>query len=337
MSDLRPLLHSVADLITDYREDLSSRRVGPAASRAELLEHIRAELPEGPTAAEDVIAELVRGAEPGLMGSAGPRYFGFVLGGSIDADVLGDVLASRPQQPAIVCAQAGNVNTGAFDELDRIGRVTRAAGAWLHVDGAFGLWAAANPRTRHLVDGIELADSWGVDGHKWLNVPYDSGYVFCAHPDVHATAMAYTAEYLTGQTGDRVFGGGDFVPESSRRARGFATWAAIRSLGRSGIAELVERNCRLARRFAAGLDAIDGVEVMNEVVLNQILVRVGDAETTLQMQQRLEQDGTLWCGTTSWRDQRLLRISVSGWTTTDDDVDRCIAAIASAREQTIQN
>ena len=154
----------------------------------------------------------------------------------------------------------------------------KASEAWLHVDGAFGLWAAASPRTTALVDGIELADSWACDGHKWLNVPYDSGYAFCAHPDVHATALAYTAAYLTGQEAGREYGGGDFVLESSRRARGFATWAAIRALGRSGVAQLVDRCCAHARDLAARLAAVDGIEIANEVVLNQVLIRVGDGD-----------------------------------------------------------
>ena len=228
------------------------------------------------------------------------------------------------------------MNTGAFDNLTAIANVARAAGAWLHVDGAFGLWAAASPRTQHLVQGIELADSWACDGHKWLNVPYDSGYAICAHPDVHATAMAYTAAYLTGQVEGREFGGGDFVPESSRRARGFATWAAIRSLGRSGIADLVDRACALARRFADGLTLIDGVSIANDVVLNQVLVRVGDEATTNRIERWLQNEGTLWLGATTWRGERLLRIAVSNWSTTEDDVDRCVQAIARARTAVLE-
>ena len=161
--------------------------------------------------------------------------------------------------PTIVCLQSGNVNTGACDDL--VGAVAAAHdhGAWAHVDGAFGLWAAASPATRPLVAGIETADSWGTDGHKWLNVPYDSGYAFCAHPDAHAAAMAYTAAYLTGTAPAAVRPPGDYVLESSRRARGFATWAALRQLGRSGVAELVDRCCALARRFASQLAAVDGI------------------------------------------------------------------------------
>ena len=251
--------------------------------------------------------------------------------GAMDAGALPAALAGREGKPTIVCAQSGNVNTGACDDLPAIVSAARAVGAWVHVDGAFGLWAAASPRTAALVQGLELADSWACDGHKWLNVPYDAAYAFCAHPDVHATALAYTADYLTGQVAGREFGGGDFVPESSRRARGFATWAALRSLGRSGVAELVDRVCELARRFAARLDDIDGVEVVNDVVLNQVLVRVGDAGLTDRLERAIQDDGTCWVGATTWRGERLLRIAVSNWTTTDADVDLVVATIARLR------
>jgi glutamate/tyrosine decarboxylase-like PLP-dependent enzyme len=250
--------------------------------------------------------------------------------GRMRADALSRALAEG-SGPTIVCAQAGEVNTGAFDPLAEIAEACRDAHAWLHVDGAFGIWAAVSPRLRHLVAGLELADSWACDGHKWLNVPYDAGYVFCADANVHATAMAYTASYLTGQVAGRTFGGGDFVPESSRRARGFATWAAIRSLGRTGIADLVDRCTRLARRFAERLDALEGVEVVNDVVLNQVLVRVGDGEFTDLVERRVQEDGTCWLGATTWRGERFLRISVSNWSTTEADVDLSVDAIAKAR------
>jgi glutamate/tyrosine decarboxylase-like PLP-dependent enzyme len=253
--------------------------------------------------------------------------------GAIDPDALRSVLAGVAETPTIVCAQAGNVNTGACDDLTAVAEAARSARAWMHVDGAFGLWAAASPRTRPLVEGIELADSWACDGHKWLNVPYDSGYAFCAHRDVHATAMAYTASYLTGQVAGRELGGSDFVPESSRRARGFATWAALRSLGRSGAAELTDRCCELARRFATGLAARDGIDIANDVVLNQVLVRVGDAELTDRVERRVQEEGTLWLGATTWRGERLLRISVSNWSTTEADVDRCVEVIARTRAE----
>lgn len=457
VDDLRRELIRAAQRVADYRERLPGAHVAPIAGRAEVRSTFDGELPGAPTPLAQVIDELVAGATPGLMASAGPRYFGFVVGGSLDAALVADILATGWDQnafneaaspaaiavedvagrwlkellglpasasvgfvtgaqgantvglaaarwwvlhqagwdvgrdglfgaprvrvlvgaerhatidrairflgfgehaieevpalpngamdtdalalalsrgsggPTIVCAQAGNVNTGVSDDLRATADAVRAANAWLHVDGAFGLWAAASPRTRHLVDGIERADSWACDGHKWLNVPYDSGYGICAHPDVHATAMAYTASYLTGQVAGREFGGGDFVAESSRRARGFATWAAIKSLGRSGIADLVDRSCALARRFADGLRAIDGVTIVNDVVLNQVLIRVGDEDTTNRIERWVQDDGTLWLGSTTWRGERLLRVSVSNWSTTEEDVNRCVEAIARAR------
>ena len=253
--------------------------------------------------------------------------------GAMDTVALGDVLRADDAGPTIVCVQAGNVNTGACDDLVTAADAAHEIGAWLHVDGAFGLWAAASPRTSSLVRGIELADSWACDGHKWLNVPYDAGYAFCAHADVHATALAYTAAYLTGQVEGRELGGGDFVPESSRRARGFATWAALRSLGRSGVAGLVDRCCALARRLAAGLDELDGVELVNDVVLNQVLFRVGDADLTNRLERAIQDDGTCWLGATTWRGERLLRIAVSNWSTTEADVDLVVETIGRLRGQ----
>jgi glutamate/tyrosine decarboxylase-like PLP-dependent enzyme len=255
--------------------------------------------------------------------------------GALDTDALRAALEGREGRPTIVCAQVGNVNTGACDDVGAVVDAARPLGAWVHVDGAFGLWAAASPRTAHLVRGVELADSWACDGHKWLNVPYDSGYAICAHPDVHATALTYTASYLTGQVAGREYGGGDLVAESSRRARGFATWAALRSLGRSGVAALVDRCCELARRFADGLGELDGVEVVNEVVLNQVLVRVGDPELTDRLERAVQDDGTCWLGGTTWRGERLLRIAVSNASTTPADVDRVVAAIARLRSELV--
>jgi glutamate/tyrosine decarboxylase-like PLP-dependent enzyme len=245
--------------------------------------------------------------------------------GAIDVAALGATLAARPPGPTIVCLQAGNVNTGAVDDLRGACTAARAHGAWVHVDGAFGLWAAANPTTRHLVDGIELADSWACDGHKWLNVPYDSGYAFCAHPQVHADAIRFTAPYLVG-AGTSVASLGDLTLDSSRRARGFATWAAIRQLGRTGVAEVVACCCRLARRFADRL-AEGGAEVANEVVLNQVLVGFGDDARTDAVVDAVQREGTCWLGGTTWRGRRLMRVSVSNAATTEDDVDRSVAAI----------
>ncbi len=456
--DLRSALERAVDTIAEYRARLPEARVSPVAGRAGVREGL-GDLPDGPSPLPDVVSELVRTAAPGLMQSAGPRYYGFVIGGSLDAALVADLLAAGWDQcaynealspaalafedvagrwlkdllglpadasvgfttgaqsantvglaaarwqtlsqhgwdvgrdglhgaprvrvlagaerhatidralrllglgeraleevpalpngamdtaalrsllargeggPTIVCAQAGNVNTGACDDLAAVADAARSAGAWMHVDGAFGIWAAASPTLAHLVRGAELADSWACDGHKWLNVPYDSGYAICAHPEVHATALAYTASYLTGQVAGRELGGGDFVPESSRRARGFATWAALRSLGRSGVAELVDRCCALARRFADGLAALEGVRVVNDVVLNQVLVRVGDPDLTSRLEHAIHEDGTCWLGGTTWHGERLLRISVSNWMTTADDVDRAVATIGRLRRR----
>jgi glutamate/tyrosine decarboxylase-like PLP-dependent enzyme len=246
--------------------------------------------------------------------------------GATSIDDLERVLAAGPNGPTIVCLQAGNVNTGACDDLRAGCEVAHRFGAWVHVDGAFGLWAAASPRTRHLCDGIELADSWATDGHKWLNVPYDSGYVFCAHPHAQAAAMAYTAAYLVGPA-PAVRSPGDYGFDSSRRARGFATWAALRELGRSGVAELVDRCCRLALRFADRVRAIDGVEIGNDVMLNQVLVAFGDDDHTDRIILAAQDDGTSWMGGTSWRGRRYMRVSVSNWTTTETDIDLAVAAL----------
>jgi glutamate/tyrosine decarboxylase-like PLP-dependent enzyme len=250
--------------------------------------------------------------------------------GAIEVDDLRRVLAGDPAGPAIVCLQAGNVNSGAFDDITTAAEVAHDHGAWVHVDGAFGLWAAANPATRHLVGGVETADSWATDGHKWLNVPYDCGYVFCAHPDAHAAAMSYTAAYLSGQGEGGFRAPADYVPESSRRARGFATWAALRQLGRTGVAELVERCCALARRFAAQLSELDGATVVNDVVLNQVLVRFGGDAETDRVIDAVQRSGECWMGGTTWHGMRLMRISVSSWRTTEADVDRSVAAISAA-------
>ena len=226
--------------------------------------------------------------------------------------------------PTIVCVQAGNVNTGSFDPIEEIVRLAKQQGAWVHVDGAFGLWAAATPRFAHLVAGVAEADSWATDGHKWLNVPYDSGIALVGDGDALRAAMAVTADYLPTKTEYR--NPSDHTPELSRRARGVDVWAALRGLGRAGVAELVERNCRQAQRFAEGLRAA-GHAVLNEVVLNQVLVSFGDAETTNRVIAGIQQDGTCWCGGTVWQGKTAMRISVSSWATTDEDVERSLAAM----------
>jgi glutamate/tyrosine decarboxylase-like PLP-dependent enzyme len=249
------------------------------------------------------------------------------VNGAIDIDALGRILVEGSDGPTIVCLQSGNVNTGACDDLGSASDVAHRHGAWVHVDGAFGLWAAVSPSTRHLVAGIEKPDSWGVDGHKWLNVPYDAGYVFCADPVAHAASMSYTASYLEGHGTGAIRAPGDFVPESSRRARGFATWAALRQLGQRGLADLVDRCCALARRFGDQLAAIEGVEIGNEVVLNQVLVSFGSDDHTDRVIAAIQREGTAWMGGTTWRGRRYMRISVSNWSTTEADVDRTVEAI----------
>jgi glutamate/tyrosine decarboxylase-like PLP-dependent enzyme len=232
--------------------------------------------------------------------------------------------------PTIVCVQAGNVNTGAFDPFSEICERAHNRGAWVHVDGAFGLWAMTTPSTANLASGLSAADSWATDFHKWLNVPYDSGIAIVREREALRAAMAITAEYLPTS---EFRNPSDFTPELSRRARGVEVWAALRSLGRAGVAELVERNCRQARRFAAGLEAA-GFKVLNEVVLNQVLVAFGDAETTTRVIAEIQKDGTCWCGGTVWQGRTAMRISVSSWATTDEDVERSLEAmirIAGAR------
>jgi glutamate/tyrosine decarboxylase-like PLP-dependent enzyme len=225
--------------------------------------------------------------------------------------------------PSIVCLQAGNVNTGSFDPAAEVCAVARSAGAWVHVDGAFGLWALAAPERAHLAAGVLEADSWATDAHKWLNVPYDSGIAFVRKPDDLRAAMSVSAAYLV-QTGPRE--PGQFTPELSRRARGVEVWAALRALGRSGIADLVERNCRQAARFADGLRSA-GYEILNEVDLNQVLVSFGSDDVTRRVIEGIQADGTCWCGGTTWQGRVAMRISVSSWATTDDDVELSLQAM----------
>ena len=243
--------------------------------------------------------------------------------GRMRAEALAAALAEL-RGPTIVCAQAGNVNTGAFDPLPEISQQARACGAWLHVDGAFGLWAAASPERAALVRGIENADSIATDAHKWLNSPYDCGIVFCAHEAAHRSAMSLAAAYIVATGSER--DPHEFVPEESRRARAIPVYAALRSLGREGFAELVERNCRQARRFADALEAA-GCQVLNDVVLNQVLVSFGAPDKTRRVIAAIQQDGTCWCGGTVWKGHTAMRISVSNWSTTDSDIELSIAAI----------
>jgi glutamate/tyrosine decarboxylase-like PLP-dependent enzyme len=254
--------------------------------------------------------------------------------GAIDIRALARALEAGGDGPTIVCLQAGNVNTGACDDLAAACDLARAHGAWAHVDGAFGLWAAASPSKRALVTGLERADSWAVDGHKWLNVPYDSAYVFCADPEAHASSMSFTAAYLEAGPAGAARSPADFNAEASRRARGFATWAALRELGRDGLAELVDRCCALAARFADQLGEMEQVEIAGEVVLNQVLASFGSDERTDRVVAAVQRDGTCWMGGTTWRGTRYMRISVSNWSTTEADVDRSVAAIRRLAAET---
>jgi glutamate/tyrosine decarboxylase-like PLP-dependent enzyme len=457
MTDRDALLRAAA-LAVEYLERVGDRPVGRPVDAEALRAALGGPLPEKGEDARAVLDALARGADPGLVASAGPRYFGFVTGGAVPASVGADWLASAWDQnawtytaspagsvveevvggwlvdllglpadtsvgfttgatmasfaalaaarsavlrrcgidveeqglagappvavvvgdavhatilaalqmlglgrgrvrrvatdgqgrmqpdalraalagcegaPSIVCAQAGEVNTGAFDPFPEIAAIARAHDAWLHVDGAFGLWAAASPRLRGLVAGVDQADSWSTDAHKWLNVPYDSGLVFVRNPEIHRHVMSLGAAYYVMAThGER----DNFllVPESSRRARGFAIWAALRSLGRSGVAEMIECCCALAQRMAERLRGAPGVELLNEVVLNQVLLRFappggGDADAfTREVIRRIQADGTCWLGGSTWRSQAVARISVSNWSTTEADIDRSVEAI----------
>jgi glutamate/tyrosine decarboxylase-like PLP-dependent enzyme len=439
--------------------DLGAVPVAPTATLDELRGRFGGPLPDAPTDPADVIDLLVANADGGLMRTSGPRFFGFVIGGSVPAALAADWLTSawdqnaalyvvgpaaavaeevagawlaelfglpadvsvgyttgatmatftglaagrhallaaqgwdverrglfgapelpvvvgeeahvtihaalqmlglgrdrvtrvptddqgrmRPDalvaalhglgRPALVCAQAGNVNTGTFDPLPPIVDAVRENGGWLHVDGAFGLWAAVDPARRHLVDGVAEADSWTTDAHKWLNVPYDSGLSFVRDAAAHHAAMTLGAAYYV-ETEGAERDNYNWVPESSRRARGFTIWAALRSLGRAGLAEMVARTSDVAVRIADGLDGAPGVRVLNDVVLNQVLVRfddvsgdpaAGDART-LAVIDAVQRDGAIWLGGTTWHGMRAMRISVSNWATTAAHADEVVAII----------
>ena len=457
----RVLLQRTAQLAADFLESLDERPVAPRVGRDELLASLGGPLPQTGLPATDVIEDLAREAEPGVVGMAGPRYFGFVIGGSLPAALAADWLTSTWDQnaglfaagpsasvveevigswlvdllglpegtsiglttgcqmahvtclaaarhrvleragwdvedrglfgapeisvvigseahatiptalqylgmgrsrvvsvesdeqgrmrmdslaealpsgdgPLIVSLQAGNVNTGSFDPIGSAIELVRDRhpGAWIHVDGAFGLWAAASPAYRHLLDGHAGADSWATDGHKWLNVPYDCGYAFVRDPSAHADALSPPgAAYIVYGSAER----DEFrwVPEYSRRARGFPTYAALRSLGRDGVREMVEGGCRLATRMADGLRA-SGVEILNDVVLDQILARFHPADGedadawTRQVISRVQADGTCWLSGTTWHGMAAMRISIVNWSTTEEDIDRSLAAILAA-------
>ena len=274
-------------------------------------------------------------AHPSVFKSLGLLGLGRNRAKKVPVDGQGRMRADalpKMSGPTIVCVQAGNVNTGAFDPIEAICAKAHDAGAWVHVDGAFGLWAAAAPGRQHLTTGVSKADSWATDAHKWLNVPYDSGLAFVRDREALRAAMAITAEYLPTETEHR--NPSDYVPELSRRARGVEIWAALKTLGRSGTGEMIERTCAHARKFADVLGQA-GYEILNEVVLNQVLVSFGDAATTQKVIAEIQKEGTCWAGPTVWQGRTAMRISVSSWATTDEDVDKSLEAmIRCARHHT---
>ena len=442
---MRDLLRSTTELAIRYLEDIDQRSVAPLSEDLDAIRRFEEPLPEETTDPELTIQMLDAIGSPASMAMAGPRFYGFVTGGSLPVSLAANWLAGAWDQncvfakitpataameavalkwlldllklpaesggafvtgatvanftalagarhavleqagwqveadglfgappiavivgeeahpslfkslgllglgrnrvvrvpvdaqgrmraeaipaipgPTIVCTQAGNVNTGAFDPLGPICEQAHEAGAWVHVDGAFGLWAAAAPSLAHLAEGFARADSWATDAHKWLNVPYDSGLAIVRHADALRAAMSVTAEYLPTETSQR--NPSDYTPELSRRARGVETWATLRHLGRGGVARLIERCCRHARRFADELRRA-GYRILNDVVLNQVLVSFGDAETTNKVVAAVQAEGTCWCGGTVWQGHTAMRISVSSWATADADVERSIEAI----------
>ena len=297
-----------------------------AARRAVLLAHGHDADRHGLRAAPEITVAAGEQAHATLFKALGMLGLGRDRVVRVPVDAQGRMrVDSLPdlQGPAIVCTQAGNVNSGAFDPVGAICDAVRAHDVWVHVDGAFGLWARASRRFDELTAGADGADSWATDAHKWLNVPYDSGLAVVRDAGTLAGAMSVHADYLPDRTRRDPY---EFTPETSRRMRGIEIWAAIASLGRDGIVQLVERNCRQARRFAAGLRA-SGHEVLNDVVLNQVLVTFGDDAATAEVIRRVQGEGTCWCGGTSWNGRAAMRISVSSWATTDEDVERSLAAI----------
>ena len=450
-------LKAAYDHATRYISEVAQRQVGSRMPRADLLAALGGPLPIAGTDPVDVINHLATSADPGIIATIGPRYFGFVTGGAVPVTVAADWLVSSWDQnaclyvtspaasvmedivsgwivellglpatagvgfvtgchmanftclaaarhevlrragwnvetqglqrapkvrvlvggevhvsavgalrylgfgsdelefvpvdgqgrmraedlraqlgdsagPIIVCAQAGNVSTGASDPIAEIVLMAHARGAWVHVDGAFGLWAAAVPELRPQVRGIEGADSWATDAHKWLNVPYDSGLAIVADTAPLRAAMSMKASYLQrGDDEERI--GMDWAPESSRRARVVPLYALFRALGREGLAALVRRNCALARRIAQRLAAAPGVTILNDVVLNQVLVQFRDDETTKDVIARVQADGTCWAGGAFWQGQQAMRIAVSNWSTTEDDIDRSADAMLACYTQ----
>lgn len=287
---------------------------------------------EGLYGAPEIRVVVGEEVHPSVLKSLGLLGLGRKRVVRVPADGQGRMRADQlPEldERTILIVQAGNVNTGAFDPAAAIVPRAKSAGAWVHVDGAFGLWARCSAELRGLAEGFELADSWATDGHKWPNVGYDCGIALVRDPEALRGAMAIRAEYLAiGERREPT----DYNPELSRRARGVELWAALKSLGRTGMAEIVEKNARQARRFAEGLRAA-GYEILNEVVLNQVLASFGSPERTLRTIERIQKDGTCWCGSTVWQGRTAMRISLSSWATTDEDVERSLEAMLRAAQE----
>ncbi len=301
-----------------------------AAARHAVLAHVGWDVDaKGLSGAPPVTVIVGDEVHPSLLKGVGLLGLGREQVRRVEVDGQGRMRAGRLPPisgPTIVCTQAGNVNTGAFDPVEEIAAQAHEAGAWVHVDGAFGLWAAVAPARAHLVRGVGTADSWATDAHKWLNVPYDSGLAFVRDPEPLRAAMGLTAAYLPDSMMREPAA---HSPELSRRARGVEAWAVLRALGRSGLADLVERDCRHAASFAQGLAAA-GHEILNDVVLNQVLVSFGDEDKTRRVVAAIQQDGTCWAGITVWQGRTAMRISVSGWSTTELDVEQSLAAMLRA-------
>lgn len=462
---MRSCLHSVANLAADFLESLSTRHVGGAVTPEEMIRELDRPLPEHSTPAEQVIRDLVNDVKGGLVASAGPRYFGFVVGGATPASLMADWLTSawdqnaqvyatspaaaaaeviaarwivellglpvqssvgfvtgcqmanftalasgrnavleragwdvdsrglfgakpitvfmsecghatvrsalhmmgvgsaqiheipsdsqgRMQlsaleaeirrasgQPMILSVQAGNVNSGAFEPIEAIADLVRRENAWLHVDGAFGLWAAVSPELNGHLKGMERADSWATDVHKWLNVPYDSGIVIVKNPVQHRSLKTSRCAYA-GEESESRRDGSSWAPENSRRARAFVVYAVLRELGRAGVQDIVERCCMLARCFARGVTQIPGAQVLNDVVLNQVLVRLGSTTANgadalhRAVAAKLQAEGRCWLGTTTWRGHSALRLSICNWMTTEDDIALVLESLACAVRET---
>lgn len=344
MQIMSPVATKVEDIVRDWTLDLlglprnagigfvtcttMANFSGLAAARSALLQRVGWNVEEdGMFEAPPIRVVVGQEVHVSLLKALSMLGFGRSRVITVPADGQGRMRADALpvlDEHTIVCIQAGNVNTGAFDPAKEICARARAAGAWVHVDGAFGLWGAVSPQYAPLLEGVNAADSWAIDCHKWLNVPYDSGMVVVREPEHLRRALAAgSAAYLTQGSGREPW---QYTPDSSRRARGIELWAAMRSLGRSGLREMIERNCRQAKLFAERLRAA-GFSILNDVVLNQVLVSFGSPEQMRRVIAEIQSDGTCWCGGTVWQGHTAMRISVSCWATTDDDVERSAAAM----------